>query len=152
MVAADHDLMGQVLHQPPTPHLNRRRPAMRRLAQLAEATPKILPDRLHPEADAEDRQFLLQRSPDRFGDAEILRPARAGRQHQKVPALLFQHFQLVNMPNHGDGDTDMTPFISTHMDTTDDQVLPLPRLSLPLTSIYHRTHAILLPPHPPPAP
>src|SRR5258708_22481913 len=98
MVAADYDLMGQVLHQPPAPHLNRRRPAMRWLAQLAEATPKIFPDRLHPEADAEHRQFLLQRSPDRFGDTKILRPAPAPPPHPKVPALFFHHFHRLNMP------------------------------------------------------
>src|SRR5712664_2592049 len=52
MVTADHNLIGQVLHQPPAPHLNSRRPPMRRLAELAELPAEIFADRLHAEADA----------------------------------------------------------------------------------------------------
>src|SRR3981189_2966120 len=50
MVTADHNLIGQVLHQPPAPHLNSRRPPMRGLAELAELPTEIFADRLHPEA------------------------------------------------------------------------------------------------------
>src|SRR6202166_1669748 len=64
MIAADHDLLGQVLHQPPAPYLDPRRTAMRRLPQLPELAAKIFADRLHPETDAEDRQFLAKRGID----------------------------------------------------------------------------------------
>src|SRR3954452_7381448 len=58
MVAADHDFIRQVLHQPPAPHLNLRWPAMRRVMKLAKLATEILADRLHPETDPEYRQSL----------------------------------------------------------------------------------------------
>ena len=38
---------------------------MRGLAELAELAAEIFADRLHAETDAEDRQLLVERSPDR---------------------------------------------------------------------------------------
>src|ERR1700687_5711562 len=116
MIAPDPDFIGQDLHQPPTPHLNWRRPAMRRVAQLPELAAEIFADRLHAEANAEDRQFFLQRSPYRFGDAEILRPAGTWRQDQKVPALLLQHLKRVNVPDNSDVGADLAEIIRQHVD------------------------------------
>ncbi|GCC48391.1 hypothetical protein chiPu_0032805, partial [Chiloscyllium punctatum] len=52
VVAADHDLVRQIMHQPAAAHLHARGTAMRGLGELAELTAEIFADRLHAEADA----------------------------------------------------------------------------------------------------
>src|SRR5205085_12692598 len=99
MVAADHDFIGQVLHQPPAPHLDLRAASVRGLGELAELAAEILPDRLHAEADAEDRQLFLQRRANRFGDAETFRPAGTLRPDPNVALSLLEHFNGVHVPD-----------------------------------------------------
>src|ERR1700761_5199273 len=53
VIATDHDLVRQALHQPSAPDLHARWPAMRGLTELAELAAEIFSDRLHAEADAE---------------------------------------------------------------------------------------------------
>src|SRR6516164_9597646 len=64
MIAADHNLVRQAPHQPPTPHLHPRRPTMRRLSELTELAAKIFADRLHAKTYAENRQLLVERGAD----------------------------------------------------------------------------------------
>src|SRR6202012_3889247 len=100
MITADHDFIGQVLHQPPAADLDPRRPSMRRLPKLAGLAAEIFPDRLHAEANAEDRQLPVERSPNGFGNPEIFWPPRPWRQHQQIVALAAQHLLGVNIAYH----------------------------------------------------
>src|SRR5271154_2621807 len=118
MIAADHDLIGQILHQPSTAYPYPRGSSMRGLGELAELAAEVFADRLHPETDAEDRQFFLERRANRSGDREIRRPARAGGQHQEIPVLLFEHVERMNVSDHGDNRADLTKIIRQHMDET----------------------------------
>jgi hypothetical protein len=61
---------------------------MGRLAELSQMPAEIFADRLHPEADTKRRKSVVQGRGDGFGNGEILRPARAGRQHQEIPVVL----------------------------------------------------------------
>jgi len=115
MIAADHDLIRQASHQAPAPHLHPRRPAMRRMGELTELAAEIFADRLHAETHAEDRQLLVQRRANRVGHPEILRPAWTRRQHQKVPAPLFQQVERMHITDHGDGGADLAEVIRQHM-------------------------------------
>ena len=91
---------------------------MRRPAQLAELPAEIFADRLHAEADTEDRQFFAERCADGFRDAKIFRPSRTRRQHQQIPVFLLQHFKRVNVPHDGDVSADLAEIIRQHMDKT----------------------------------
>ena len=80
---------------------------MRRLPELAQLPAKVFADRLYPEADAEDRQFFVQRRGNGFRNAEILRTAGAGRQHQEVVIFRLQHRQRVDVPDHRNRGADL---------------------------------------------
>jgi len=56
---------------------------LRRAARVGPAAENIL-DRLHAEADAEDRQFYLERGPMVFEIPKSDRPPGPGDQHQKI--------------------------------------------------------------------
>src|SRR3954469_9317428 len=118
VVAADYDLVRQVLHQPAAPHLHLRRPSMRRLPKLAELATEIFADRLHAETDAEHRQLVIEGCSYCFGDAEVLRPPRTRRQHQQVPLLLLEHVERVDVSDHRHVGPDLAEIIRQHMDKT----------------------------------